>query len=84
MASSKSQIILVGLLIVHASLPGSKQFVLSGKDFTKDFTTKDTMFKTPYVDIDEWRKNLCAIIMCMEVSKARIPFLILLSAQRKI
>ena len=21
----------------------------------KDFTTKDTLFKSPYVDIDEWR-----------------------------
>ncbi|MEP7318496.1 MAG: hypothetical protein ABI921_07135 [Panacibacter sp.] len=28
---------------------------LSGKDFTKDFTIKDTMFKAPYVDVDEWR-----------------------------
>jgi hypothetical protein len=29
--------------------------LLSDKDFAKDFTTNDTLFKAPYVDIDEWR-----------------------------
>ena len=28
---------------------------LSGKDFAKDFTTNDTLFTKPYIDIDEWR-----------------------------
>jgi hypothetical protein len=26
---------------------------LSGGDFVKNFTTKDTIFKTPYVDVDD-------------------------------
>jgi hypothetical protein len=29
---------------------------LTGKDFVT-FTTKDTLFKEPYVDVDEWRDN---------------------------
>jgi hypothetical protein len=37
--------------VVHAQ----NNMSLSGKDFAKDFTTKDTLFKAPYVDIDEWR-----------------------------
>lgn len=28
---------------------------LKGKDFPQDFAVKDTMFKAPYVDVDEWR-----------------------------
>lgn len=28
---------------------------LTGKDFAKDYITKDTLFKAPYVDLDEWR-----------------------------
>lgn len=28
---------------------------LTNKDFTKGFTINDTVFKSPYVDIDEWR-----------------------------
>src|ERR1043165_2919003 len=28
---------------------------LVNRDFIKDFITKDTLFKAPYVDVDEWR-----------------------------
>lgn len=37
--------------IIHAQ----NKILLSGKDFTKDFTTRDTLFAKPYIDIDEWR-----------------------------
>jgi hypothetical protein len=37
--------------ITHAQ----NKMLLTAKDFAKDFTTNDTLFKAPYVDIDEWR-----------------------------
>ncbi len=37
--------------VLHAQNKSS----LLNQDFTKDFTTKDTLFKEPYVDKDEWR-----------------------------
>ncbi len=35
---------------------GQNNKLLSEKDFAKDFTTNDTLFKAPYIDIDEWRE----------------------------
>ena len=56
MPSSKLKIILATVFVVYASIiHAQSKSSLSGKDFTKDFAIKDTMFKTPYVDIDEWR-----------------------------
>jgi hypothetical protein len=56
MASSKLRKVLLSLLLVYASviqaqnnLPGLSQ------NLAKDFITKDTLFKEPYVDVDEWR-----------------------------
>ncbi len=37
--------------IAHAQ----KNKYLSDNDFVEDFITKDTLFKSPYVDVDEWR-----------------------------
>ncbi len=31
------------------------QGLLSDKDFAKVFITSDTLFKAPYIDVDEWR-----------------------------
>ena len=37
--------------IIHAQ----NNLVQISDDLVKKFTTKDTMFKAPYVDVDEWR-----------------------------
>jgi hypothetical protein len=56
MLSPKLHVILFSLFAVYSTtIHAQNNQSLSGKDFTKDFTTKDTMFKAPYVDVDEWR-----------------------------
>src|ERR1700741_5176436 len=37
--------------ITHAQ----NSLTLLSDELAKEFTTKDTMFKSPYVDVDEWR-----------------------------
>jgi hypothetical protein len=36
-------------------LQAQNNLVQSGEELAKNFVTNDTLFKTPYVDIDEWR-----------------------------
>lgn len=56
MPFSKITVILFNLVIIYSSVAhGQNNTSLSGKDFSKNYTTKDSMFKAPYVDIDEWR-----------------------------
>ncbi len=42
-------------VIYSTALRAQTNSALVNKDFSKDFITKDTLFKTPYVDVDEWR-----------------------------
>src|SRR4051812_10994685 len=56
MTTSKLHIILLNLFIASISLLHAQNNLpqLSGELAAK-FTTKDTLFKEPYVDVDEWR-----------------------------
>ena len=42
-------------IIYSTVLQAQNNSSLLNQDFTKDFTTKDTLFKEPYIDKDEWR-----------------------------
>jgi len=56
MKSIKLSIVLFYFFIACTSIAhGQNKKLLSEKDFAKDFTTNDTLFKAPYIDIDEWR-----------------------------
>ena len=56
MSSYKSYLIFVCLFFSFSlHLQAQKSLVQSSEDLAKNFTTKDTLFKEPYVDIDEWR-----------------------------
>ncbi|MES1222381.1 MAG: hypothetical protein ABUT20_43205, partial [Bacteroidota bacterium] len=44
------------LAVIYSTvLHAQTNSALLNKDFTKDFVTKDTLFKGPYIDLDEWR-----------------------------
>ncbi|MBI1780527.1 MAG: hypothetical protein HYR66_04070, partial [Sphingobacteriales bacterium] len=56
MSPSKIYITLFSLMMVCSSVCFAQNSEsLKGKDFPQDFAVKDTMFKAPYVDVDEWR-----------------------------
>ena len=56
MKSIKLPVFLFYFFIAFSSITQAQNNMsLSDKDFAKDFTTNDTLFKSPYVDIDEWR-----------------------------
>lgn len=56
MKSIKLRNLLFCFFIVCTSIAHSQnKRLLSDLDFAKDFITNDTLFKSPYVDIDEWR-----------------------------
>ncbi|CAN5149566.1 hypothetical protein BH11BAC5_BH11BAC5_54410 [soil metagenome] len=55
MPVSKFQLILCCLFVYASTSQAQNKQSLAGQDFTKTFTIKDTMFKAPYVDMDEWR-----------------------------
>jgi hypothetical protein len=56
MTTSKLYILLLNLFIASFSLLHAQNNLpqLSG-ELAKQFTTKDTLFKEPYIDVDEWR-----------------------------
>ncbi len=41
--------------VLHAQAQNS--LPLKGKDFTNKFSTEDTLFTSPFIDVDEWRDN---------------------------
>jgi hypothetical protein len=47
------------LCLIWCSLAGHAQNNLTtvSKDLSNIFTTKDTLFREPYVDLDEWRNK---------------------------
>ena len=56
MSFPKSRIIPFILYIFCSTIAHSQNDLsLAGKDLTHDFVTKDTLFKSPYIDKDEWR-----------------------------
>ena len=56
MKSIKLSNVLFYFFIVCTSFAhGQNKKLLSEMDFAKDFATNDTLFKAPYIDIDEWR-----------------------------
>jgi hypothetical protein len=56
MSFPKSRIILFILYVFCSTIAHSQNDLsLAGKDLTRDFVTQDTLFKSPYIDKDEWR-----------------------------
>ena len=54
--SSKIHITLFCLMMICASVCVAQNTEsLAGKDFSQDFTIKDTLYKQPFIDVDEWR-----------------------------
>ncbi len=50
--------ILLGFFLVAASLlQAQNSLVLSNKELAQSFSTKDTILKTPFIDVDEWREK---------------------------
>jgi len=57
MKSIKLSNVLFYFFIVCTSFAhGQNKKLLSEMDFAKDFATNDTLFKAPYIDIDEWHE----------------------------
>lgn len=44
------------LVLMHTA-QAQNNLVGSSKEIAKSFTTKDTLFKAPYIDVDEWREK---------------------------
>ena len=58
MKFNKLRTFLMYFFIVSTSFAKAQNGIsLTDKDFAKEFTTKDTLFKSPYVDVDEWRET---------------------------
>jgi len=56
MLAIKVRKVLFCLSIIYSSLlQAQNNLPLLSQDLAKRFTTKDTLFKEPYVDVDEWR-----------------------------
>lgn len=56
MISFKLRNILFFLFILYAAvLQAQNNLPQLSNELAKDFTTKDTLFKEPFVDVDEWR-----------------------------
>lgn len=53
--SVMKQMIVISLLLVSFSLKAQSNLV--DKDFAKTFVPKDSLFVTPFVDVDEWREK---------------------------
>ncbi|HEY2582838.1 MAG TPA: hypothetical protein VGI43_13575 [Mucilaginibacter sp.] len=54
--SCKFNLILICLFSCFSfRLQAQNNLVQSNEDFAKNFVVKDTLFKKPYIDIDEWR-----------------------------
>ena len=68
MSFPKFRITLVSLYVFCSTIAHSQNDLsLAGKDLTRDFVTKDTLFKSPYIDKTNGATNLFAIVMFMEV-----------------
>ena len=56
MTTSKLHILLLNLFIASFSiLQAQNNFSQLSSELARNFATKDTLFKEPFVDIDEWR-----------------------------
>jgi len=56
MPTSKLYILLLNLFIAYSSVVYAQNNLPQlNKELAAKFTTKDTLFKEPYVDVDEWR-----------------------------
>ena len=50
-------LIAFGCLILISSVQAQNNLVSSSKDIAQSFSTKDSIFKKPFIDIDEWREK---------------------------
>ena len=56
MSSSKFHFIFICLFVgISIKMQAQNNLVQSSEDLAKNFMTKDTLFKEPYIDKDEWR-----------------------------
>jgi len=47
--------LLIFLLVYSSILKAQNNLVQTSEELSKNFSTNDTLFKEPYVDVDEWR-----------------------------
>ena len=55
MTSSKLKLSVFTMLVFGFSVARAQNSLIQSAELTKEFRTADTLFRQPYIDVDEWR-----------------------------